>query len=104
VTETFRQEYGSEMVRDGMDIALCALDRNEMKLHFSGANNPIYIIRESELTEIKGDKFPIGNYGGSFEHRFGTHTFSLKKGDSIYIFSDGYADQLTICTSFAISA
>src|ERR1051326_3500674 len=53
---------GSADIKDGMDLALCMLDRANMKLEFSGANNPVYIIREGKLTEIKGDKQPIGHF------------------------------------------
>ena len=92
VSETFRQQFGNTTVRDGMDVALCALDRNAMKLFFAGANNPVYILRNGQVSEIKGDKFPIGNYGEE-QHSFATHEYDLQKGDRIYIFSDGYADQ-----------
>jgi serine phosphatase RsbU (regulator of sigma subunit) len=90
VEETFGQNNQTQ-INDGMDIALCSYDRKTRQLEFSGANNPLYIISNGEFTEIKGDKQPIG----AFDHRkkFTNHTIDLKKDDSIYIFSDGYADQ-----------
>jgi len=90
VEETFRQNYQAQ-ISDGMDIALCSYDRKTGQLEFSGANNPLYVVSNGVLTEIKGDKQPIG----AFEHRkkFKNNLVTLKKDDSIYIFSDGYADQ-----------
>ena len=76
-------------VKDGMDIALCCLDGN--KLTYSGANNPLWIVRNQEIIEIKADKQPIGKF--EFEKPFTTHEMDLFKGDSLYIFSDGYQDQ-----------
>ncbi|MCB0401293.1 MAG: SpoIIE family protein phosphatase [Flavobacteriales bacterium] len=80
-----------KIIRDGMDLALCAVDYSNMKLHFAGANNPVYIVRNKELHEIKGDKKAIGSYQS--EHAFTDKEFQLEKGDVIYTFSDGYADQ-----------
>src|ERR1051325_9748673 len=92
VTRTLRQRSNAE-VKDGMDIALCSIDRKKNKLHFSGANIPLYLIRNGELREIKGDKFPIGGIELGNKNNFTQHELGLEKGDSIYIFSDGYADQ-----------
>jgi len=77
-------------VNDGMDIALCAWDKKN-QLYFAGAYNPIYLIRNKELIEYKADKQPIGRYDNS--KPFTTKTITLEKGDSLYLFSDGYADQ-----------
>lgn len=78
-----------EEVKDGMDIVLCMLQGNH--LAYAGANNPLWIISNGELTEIKADRQPIGLFDHS--HPFTEHTFELKKGDTVYIFSDGYRDQ-----------
>jgi ligand-binding sensor domain-containing protein/serine phosphatase RsbU (regulator of sigma subunit) len=78
--------------KDGMDIALCVFDRNNLHLEFAGANNPLYLVNEEELLEIKGDKQPIGIYAGETKP-FTNHLKVLKKGDCVYIASDGYADQ-----------
>lgn len=82
-------EKSDEDVKDGMDIALCALEGK--KLEYAGANNPLWIVRENEIMEIKADKQPIGK----FEHAkpFTNHVIDLQIGDSVYIFSDGYVDQ-----------
>jgi len=78
-----------EQVKDGMDISLCKLTGN--RLEWSGANNPIWIISKNELIELKPDKQPIGNYAEP--KPFTTHTRVLEKEDSLYIFTDGFADQ-----------
>jgi serine phosphatase RsbU (regulator of sigma subunit)/nucleotide-binding universal stress UspA family protein len=76
-------------IKDGMDIALCSLKGNELK--YAGALNPLWIIRQGKVIETKGDKQPIGKFDNPFPYT--THTFDLQKGDTFYIFSDGYADQ-----------
>jgi serine phosphatase RsbU (regulator of sigma subunit) len=82
-----------EEIKDGMDISLCALNTKTNNLMWSGANNPLWIIRngESEIEEVKADKQPIGKYAK--ENPFTTHQIQLNEGDSAYIFSDGYPDQ-----------
>ena len=89
VVETFTSK--DSHLKDGMDMALCSLDYKTLKLEFSGANNPLIIIRNGELIETKGNKQPIGD----FEYRkpFTNHEVQLLKGDSIFVFTDGYADQ-----------
>jgi serine phosphatase RsbU (regulator of sigma subunit) len=91
VTDMFSRNNSSSDVKDGMDITLCALDRDAMKLEFAGANNPMYLLRHGELTEIKGDKQPIGQY--LTRKNFTNHTLDVMDGDVIYLFTDGYADQ-----------
>ena len=82
-------EKSEQEVNDGMDISLCAINGNQ--LEFAGANNPVWIVRNGELIEAKGDRQPIGKYDKA--KPFTTHQFTLQKGDTIYIFSDGFADQ-----------
>ena len=85
------QEFAEseEDVQDGMDIALCSLEGNTLK--YAGANNPLWIIRNGEIIETKANKQPIGKFDNP--EPYVTHSFQLEKGDSIYIFSDGYIDQ-----------
>jgi serine phosphatase RsbU (regulator of sigma subunit)/Tfp pilus assembly protein PilF len=87
VVEEF--EKSDEDVKDGMDIALCSLEGN--KLQYAGAHNPLWIIRKGEIIETKANKQPIGKFDNPLPYT--THTFELQKGDTIYIFSDGYVDQ-----------
>ena len=80
-----------ELVRDGMDANLCSINFKTLKLTYAGANNPLYIIRNKELIEIKADKQPIGAYED--QKPFTDHEIQLEKGDMVYAFSDGYPDQ-----------
>ena len=83
---------GADQSKDGMDISFCKFNWEQKKLYFSGANNPVYIIRDKELVEIKGDKMPIGHHI-NIDQSFTLKEYDLKQGDIVYIFSDGYADQ-----------
>lgn len=94
VSDTLRQKTEDSMgIKDGMDIALISLDLNLGKLEYAGAYNPLYVFREGVLLETKGDKFPIGLSIDDKLRKFTNHTIDLRSGDTIYIFSDGYADQ-----------
>ena len=86
-------EKSEEKIYDGMDIALCTLEKkdNFYELKYAGANNPLWIINNNELKEIKSNRQPIGY--SKIKNKFTTHTINLIKGDTIYIFSDGYVDQ-----------
>lgn len=86
-------EKSEEDVKDGMDIALCSLKFYESYalLKFAGANNPLWLIKNRELIEYKGNKQPIGKVDNP--KPFTTHTIKLLQGDTIYIFTDGFADQ-----------
>ncbi len=81
----------SNETKDGMDLALCVINTKTKVLQFSGANNPLYLLRNNELIEFKGDRQPIGIY--IKEKPFTNHIFQLKKNDNLYTFSDGYVDQ-----------
>ena len=78
---------------DGMDIAICAIEEGSNELVFSGAYNPLYHIREKELTKYKVVRRSIGGSQLKKAQPFYNHTIKIEKGDTIYIFSDGYADQ-----------
>jgi serine phosphatase RsbU (regulator of sigma subunit) len=84
--------HSNEKMRNGMDIALCCWDLTTNKLSFSGANNPLFLVRNQELIELKGDKQPIGIYKKMTP--FTKQTLQIQKGDKIYTFSDGYPDQM----------
>jgi len=90
--EAMRSNDGEHFMRDGMDIALCSLDSETLELEFSGAHNPVYIIRNEEIIEISSDPFSIGTYVNN-EREFTNHKMQLEKGDCLYLFSDGFADQ-----------
>ncbi len=77
--------------RDGMDLSLVIIDRENGQLEFTGANNPLYLIHQGELTEIKGDKMPVAIH--PHMPPFSLHRLDFRPGDMIYLFSDGFADQ-----------
>jgi serine phosphatase RsbU (regulator of sigma subunit) len=77
---------------DGMDVAFCILHKNKKTLEYSGAYNPMFIFQGGEFKEYKADRMPIGIYYGEKES-FTNYEINIQPGDSIYIFSDGLADQ-----------
>lgn len=81
-----------EEARDGMDMALCIIDFKSLQAQFAGAMNPLIQIRELEPIVHKGNKMPVGSHIGEMKD-FETKTIDLQKGDCLYMFSDGYADQ-----------
>jgi sigma-B regulation protein RsbU (phosphoserine phosphatase) len=81
-------------IKDGMDISFCSINIAELELQYAGANNPLYIIRNNQIIEIKADKKAIGGDTENAEIKtFTNHSIQLQKGDAIYLFTDGYADQ-----------
>lgn len=93
VIKSLRQTGKRDEARDGIEIALCVIDFNRKKLQFSGAFRPLYIIRNDRITELNGDNMPIGIYDDE-EVSFTNREMSFEKGDLIYLFTDGYIDQL----------
>lgn len=93
VITTLRQTNTAAEQKDGMDMGLCILNLNTMKMQFAGANNGMYLVRDSELTEYKPVRNPIGIYlkMRPFENR----DVDVQHGDYVYMFSDGYADQFS---------
>jgi serine phosphatase RsbU (regulator of sigma subunit)/ligand-binding sensor domain-containing protein len=117
VIDALKQEGDDVKAKDGMDLALYVIDKENNTIHFAGANNPLYIIREQTdeekqaikdgdekklpkrpvyddthiLQEIKADKMPIGIHIKN--HPFETKTIPIQKGMQLYTFSDGYVDQ-----------
>lgn len=88
-----RLAKSGEDVKDGMDISLCALNMNTRSLRWSGANNPLWILRKGgeEIEETRANKQPIGVYHQPTP--FTSHEIVLNEGDAIYVFTDGYQDQ-----------
>lgn len=93
VNDTLRQTADESGVKDGMDLAMCTLDYNTLKLQYAGAYNSLYYIKGKELTEIKSDKIPIGVNVKGIIDQYTNHTVQLEKGNMVYLFSDGYVDQ-----------
>lgn len=78
-------------IKDGMDICLVKWDKNKHELEFSGANNPLWIIRKKEIIELKANKQPVGKYAN--KTGFENHSFKTEPNDLLVLFSDGYIDQ-----------
>lgn len=99
VNQSLRQSETGSQSRDGMDIALCVFDLpmqetdGKIAMQYAGANRPLYYLNNNDLEEIKADKFPIGGLDYSDMKKFTTQTLSLQKNSTIYISTDGYADQ-----------
>lgn len=93
VNETLRQTADESGVKDSMDLAVCMIDYKTNTLMYSGAYNPCYYISKGEFNEIKADKFPIGVNTDGVVDIYSENSVQLYKGDTVYIFSDGYADQ-----------
>jgi ligand-binding sensor domain-containing protein/serine phosphatase RsbU (regulator of sigma subunit) len=95
IISALRQEGTFETTKDGMDIALCSVNLKNRKLMFAGANNPLFLIRKNEegyeLIETQADKMPIGYH--SSMAAFTNHELDIRKGDTVYLFSDGFLDQ-----------
>jgi len=87
----FKEESGKALIRDGIEMSMCIIDKKTREMEFSGAFLPVYIVRDDKLIELKGDK---KNVVQSFAMvSFNRSTFRLCEGDILYLFSDGYADQ-----------
>jgi sigma-B regulation protein RsbU (phosphoserine phosphatase) len=93
VIKSLHQTGKKDETRDGMEIALCVVDFKRRKLQYSGAFRPLYLIRDNVLKEFKGDSMPIGIYDYE-ESSFQNEELIFKENDIIYMFSDGYVDQL----------
>ncbi|MGV3630834.1 MAG: SpoIIE family protein phosphatase [Bacteroidota bacterium] len=89
---SLRQSNSDDPTRDGMEVALCAVNREKQLVEFSGANRPLWIIRRDEdfLDEIEATKHGIGGFTDE-EQVFDRYEIAYDPGDCFYIFSDGYA-------------
>jgi len=95
IAKALTQSTQYEHSQDGMDIALCSINKETNTLKFAGANRPLWIIRKGkkEIEEIKGTKKAIGGVNLNRCTNFESHEIQLHKGDTFYIFTDGFADQ-----------
>jgi len=84
-----------QLVKDGMDMAVMIFDFANQTMQFAGAYNPFYLVRNNELQHFKGDRMPVGIHIQE-KDSFTNQEIELQKGDVIYAFSDGYADQMDV--------
>ncbi len=101
ILNTLKQNSQKTSAKYGMDIALISVDKKTGTLEYAGAHNPLLIFRgnstnekHSECFQIKANQRSIGTYKKEGDSGFANHTFQLIKGDMLYMFSDGYADQI----------
>jgi serine phosphatase RsbU (regulator of sigma subunit) len=92
IITSLKQSEVADSTKDGMDMALLSFNANNSKVEFAGANNPLWLIRNGVCVEYKGDKRPIGYYMGK-GLPFTNNVIDLVKGDTLYVFTDGFADQ-----------
>jgi serine phosphatase RsbU (regulator of sigma subunit) len=92
IVQSLRQKGEEGESQDGMDMALCILDNENLKLEYSGANMSVYIFRNGEMQQLQPDKMPIG-ISAKLTVPFTRQIMDLKKGDILYTFSDGFEDQ-----------
>jgi serine phosphatase RsbU (regulator of sigma subunit) len=92
IKNSLRQTGDNDQTKDGMDMAVILLNAETKAIQFAGAYNPLYIVRNKKLTEVEGDKMPVGVYLKDNES-FSNKRAQLKEGDAIYMFSDGFYDQ-----------
>ncbi len=110
VTDTLRQSGDTDSIKDGMDLSLCSYNPKTLELQYAGAFNNLWVVRdkiastytakntnevffEEHLLEIKADKFPIGSNLDGVADNYTNHKIQLQKGDCVYLYSDGFADQ-----------
>lgn len=93
VQKALKQNTSENARADGMDISLCTVDRMSRELQFAGANRHLLYFRGKEMELIKGDKVGIGGLHDASEKEYTNHRIDYSFGDSLYMFTDGYADQ-----------
>lgn len=96
VRKTLKQDMQDAEARDGMDIAFCKINHHDKEVHYAGAHRPLYLLRNGELLEFKGDRKAIGGipHRKKEEQNFTNHVINYIPGDRIFFFSDGLTDQL----------
>lgn len=93
VRKSLKQDRDSYESKDGMDLALSIYDPINNTVQYSGAKRPLFFFRNGEFQEIKADKQSIGGLEMEDNYTFTNHNFELQKGDTFYMFTDGYVDQ-----------
>jgi len=92
IKKALKQETQKQIVHDGMDISFCMINWDKKELQYAGAYRPLYILKNNQLTEIKGNRQPISSFVK--ERAFTNHSMAINKKDKFYMFTDGFADQL----------
>jgi len=93
VKNSLHQTGKRDLTKDGMDISFCVIDLENGKVDFAGAFNPLYVFRNGVFEKFSGDRMPVGIYHTE-KSSFTNHRLEIKAGDTLYLFSDGFVDQL----------
>lgn len=93
VVENLKQAEPGSKINDGMDAALCKINLKTREFDFAGAHRPLYYVSEGLMTEIKGDKYPVGSTQYRNRKDFVNNTFRVRPGDAVYFMTDGFHDQ-----------
>ncbi len=93
VISTLHQRSDAGDVLDGMDLALVSYIPGEKAIEFAGAFNPLWLVRNGEILEVKADKVSIGRSSFNTDVEYTNQRMDVQSGDTVYLFSDGYADQ-----------
>lgn len=91
--KTFGNEDSEDTIKDGMDMAICVIDRDNFTMKYAGAVNDLYMVRDSELVVYKGDRSPVGHSVDGIVPQYTSNVIEVCENDIFFIFSDGYADQ-----------
>jgi len=92
VINHLHQSQSDLLAGDGMDMSIISIDKRNGMMEFAGAMNPIYIMRDDRIIELKPDRMPVGYYDNE-DRAFSSSKVAIKSGDQFYMFSDGYYDQ-----------
>ena len=96
IVKSLKQEDEVEASQDGMDMSLCAIDKNSGEVTFAGAVNPMFVVENGEFKEVSGNIRGVGGVLSKKRKRevnFTEQSFKFEKGSCFYLFSDGYMDQ-----------
>jgi serine phosphatase RsbU (regulator of sigma subunit) len=92
IIQRLKKDGSAEGGKDGMDCSLVIFDQDKKQLHIAAAHNPVWVIRQNELIEIKPDKMPVGKHERD-NNSFNSHSFKMEQGDMLYTMTDGFGDQ-----------
>ncbi|NJL13507.1 MAG: serine/threonine-protein phosphatase [Microscillaceae bacterium] len=95
ISQALQKQSTQTQLADGMDLSLIALNQKRGEMIFSGAKNPLYFVRQGQLREIIGSKFPIGGNHFYKQKAFENQAIVVRPGDRFYMFSDGFQDQFS---------
>lgn len=93
VKETLKINEQNNYEAESIECAMCKFDFEKHQMEYAGAKLPVYVVRNQQLIELKGDRMGIGAGSANLYERFTENTFQLHHGDYIYLCTDGFANQ-----------